>query len=143
MTNAAKSRLDLVLLAGLRAGPAYGYVIIEEITRRSSGLFDLSERTVSGAGCTPRQLTGSIAGGPSRSVAPLFHRGVLRRREPVTAPDDPIEVDMVTFARCLAVSLHRRRRVLEEVESHQRDVTDAPVVAGATREEAQPQGHHP
>ncbi|MGI8808567.1 MAG: PadR family transcriptional regulator [Acidimicrobiales bacterium] len=39
-------QLDLLLLSVLRAGPAHGYAVIEELKRRSDGLFDLTESTV-------------------------------------------------------------------------------------------------
>jgi PadR family transcriptional regulator PadR len=41
-----KGHLDAVVLAALEAGPAHGYAIIEEIRRRSAGVFDLPEGTV-------------------------------------------------------------------------------------------------
>jgi transcriptional regulator len=41
-----KGHLDLLLLAVLSPGPAHGYVIIEELKRRSGGTFDLPEGTV-------------------------------------------------------------------------------------------------
>ncbi len=41
-----KGHLDLLLLAALRAGPAHGYAIIEELRRRSEGTFDLPEGTI-------------------------------------------------------------------------------------------------
>ena len=41
-----KGQLELMLLAVLQAGPAYGYVIIDDIRHRSGGVFDLPESTV-------------------------------------------------------------------------------------------------
>jgi DNA-binding PadR family transcriptional regulator len=41
-----KGHLDLLLLAVVEAGPAHGYVIIEELRRRSSEAIDLPEGTV-------------------------------------------------------------------------------------------------
>jgi len=41
-----KGHLDAVVLAALEAGPAHGYAIIDEIRRRSVGVFDLPEGTV-------------------------------------------------------------------------------------------------
>ena len=38
--------LDLLLLSALRAEPAHGYAVIEELRRRSEGTFDLPESTV-------------------------------------------------------------------------------------------------
>jgi DNA-binding PadR family transcriptional regulator len=45
-TEALKGHLDLLLLSVLRARPAHGYAIIEELSRRSGGTFDLPEGTV-------------------------------------------------------------------------------------------------
>ena len=39
-------QLDLLLLSALRAEPAHGYAVIEELRRRSEGTFDLPESTV-------------------------------------------------------------------------------------------------
>jgi PadR family transcriptional regulator PadR len=44
--DALKGHLDLVLLAALAEGPAYGYALIDEIRGRSEGAFDLAEGTV-------------------------------------------------------------------------------------------------
>ena len=41
-----KGHLDVIVLAALEAGPAHGYAIIEEIRRRSGGVFDLPEGTI-------------------------------------------------------------------------------------------------
>jgi DNA-binding PadR family transcriptional regulator len=41
-----KGHLDALVLATLRAGPAHGYAVIEELKRRSEGAFDLAEGTV-------------------------------------------------------------------------------------------------
>ena len=41
-----KGHLDMIVLAALAAGPAHGYVVIEEIRRRSGGAFDLPEGTI-------------------------------------------------------------------------------------------------
>jgi PadR family transcriptional regulator, regulatory protein PadR len=41
-----KGHLDLLLLAVLEPRPAHGYVIIEELRRRSDGTFDLPEGTI-------------------------------------------------------------------------------------------------
>jgi PadR family transcriptional regulator, regulatory protein PadR len=41
-----KGHLDMIVLAALEAGPAHGYVVIEEIRRRSGGTFDLPEGTI-------------------------------------------------------------------------------------------------
>ena len=39
-------QLDLMLLAGLRTGPAHGYGLIDELRRRSAGAFLLPEGTI-------------------------------------------------------------------------------------------------
>ena len=44
--DALKGHLDLVLLAALAEGPAYGYALIDEIRGPSEGAFDLAEGTV-------------------------------------------------------------------------------------------------
>ena len=44
--DALKGHLDLLLLATLRAGPAHGYAVIQELRRRSDGTFDLPEGTI-------------------------------------------------------------------------------------------------
>jgi PadR family transcriptional regulator, regulatory protein PadR len=41
-----KGHLDMIVLAALSAGPAHGYAVIEEISRRSGRAFDLPEGTV-------------------------------------------------------------------------------------------------
>jgi DNA-binding PadR family transcriptional regulator len=41
-----KGHLNLLILAVLHAQPAHGYVIMEELRRRSGGTFDLPEGTV-------------------------------------------------------------------------------------------------
>jgi PadR family transcriptional regulator PadR len=41
-----KGHLDLLLLSTVADSPRHGYAIVEELRRRSSGLFDLSEGTV-------------------------------------------------------------------------------------------------
>lgn len=44
--DALKGHLELLLLATLRARPAHGYAIIEELKRRSGGAFELPEGTI-------------------------------------------------------------------------------------------------
>lgn len=46
MADAVKGQLEFMLLAVLQAGPAYGYHIIDQLKRRSDGVFDLPESTV-------------------------------------------------------------------------------------------------
>ena len=41
-----KGHLDLLLLAGVGAGPVHGYALIERLRRLSGGAFDLPEGTV-------------------------------------------------------------------------------------------------
>ena len=41
-----KGHLDLLLLSTVADAPRHGYAIVEELRRRSSGLFELSEGTV-------------------------------------------------------------------------------------------------
>ena len=41
-----KGHLDTIVLAALERGSAHGYAVIEEIHRRSDGVFDLPEGTV-------------------------------------------------------------------------------------------------
>ena len=41
-----KGHLDMIVLAALSSGPAHGYVVIQEIRRRSGGAFDLPEGTI-------------------------------------------------------------------------------------------------
>jgi PadR family transcriptional regulator PadR len=41
-----KGHLDALVLATLADGPAHGYAVIEELKRRSDGVFDLAEGTV-------------------------------------------------------------------------------------------------
>jgi PadR family transcriptional regulator PadR len=41
-----KGHLDSILLAALEPGPAHGYAIIEEISRRSDATFELPEGTI-------------------------------------------------------------------------------------------------
>src|SRR5919202_6282946 len=44
--EALKGHLEMLLLAALRAGPAHGYAVIEELRARSGGTFDLPEGTI-------------------------------------------------------------------------------------------------
>lgn len=44
--EALKGHLDLLLLAAVRARPAHGYAIIENLRSRSGGNFELPEGTV-------------------------------------------------------------------------------------------------
>jgi PadR family transcriptional regulator PadR len=46
MAEALKGHLDSLILAVVAAEPAHGYVIIEELKRRSGGTFTLPEGTV-------------------------------------------------------------------------------------------------
>ncbi len=42
----SRSSLELLLLAGLAAGPAHGYGLIEKLRNRSGGAFDFAEGSV-------------------------------------------------------------------------------------------------
>ena len=44
--EALKGHLDAMILAVVGAGPAHGYAVIEQLRRRSGGVFDLPEGTV-------------------------------------------------------------------------------------------------
>jgi len=44
--EAIKGHLELLLLAALKAGPAHGYAVIQELRLRSGGAFDLPEGTI-------------------------------------------------------------------------------------------------
>ena len=44
--EALKGHLDSMILAVVGAGPAHGYAVIEQLRRRSGGVFDLPEGTV-------------------------------------------------------------------------------------------------
>jgi DNA-binding PadR family transcriptional regulator len=41
-----KGHLDLILLAGLQAGPAYGYALIRDLRSRTGGSLDLTQGTL-------------------------------------------------------------------------------------------------
>lgn len=45
-SEALKGHLDSMILAVVGAGPAHGYAVIEQLKRRSGGVFDLPEGTV-------------------------------------------------------------------------------------------------
>ncbi|HZS30921.1 MAG TPA: helix-turn-helix transcriptional regulator [Gaiellaceae bacterium] len=44
--EALKGHLDSMILAVVGTGPAHGYAVIEQLRRRSGGVFDLPEGTV-------------------------------------------------------------------------------------------------
>jgi DNA-binding PadR family transcriptional regulator len=44
--EALKGHLDAMILAVVGAGPAHGYAVIEDLKRRSGGVFELPEGTV-------------------------------------------------------------------------------------------------
>ncbi|MGH3008222.1 MAG: PadR family transcriptional regulator [Gaiellaceae bacterium] len=44
--EALKGHLDAMILAVVGAAPAHGYAVIEQLRRRSGGVFDLPEGTV-------------------------------------------------------------------------------------------------
>jgi PadR family transcriptional regulator, regulatory protein PadR len=44
--EALKGHLELILLASLQSGPAYGYALIQQLRQRTDGRLDLTEGTV-------------------------------------------------------------------------------------------------
>jgi PadR family transcriptional regulator PadR len=44
--EALKGHMELILLASLQSGPAYGYALIQHLRRRTGGQLDLTEGTV-------------------------------------------------------------------------------------------------
>jgi PadR family transcriptional regulator len=44
--EALKGHMELILLASLQAGPAYGYALIQQLRERTEGDLDLTEGTV-------------------------------------------------------------------------------------------------
>jgi DNA-binding PadR family transcriptional regulator len=44
--EALKGHLELILLASLQSGPAYGYALIQHLRERTQGNLDLTEGTV-------------------------------------------------------------------------------------------------
>ena len=44
--EALKGHLELILLASLQSGPAYGYALIQHLRQRTGGQLDLTEGTV-------------------------------------------------------------------------------------------------
>lgn len=46
MTDSPKGQLDGMILAVVSSGPLHGYAVIEQLKRRSGGVFDLPEGTV-------------------------------------------------------------------------------------------------
>lgn len=75
-----KGHLDTIVLAALESGSAHGYAIIEEIRRRSDGVFDLPEGTIYPALHRLEEMgllssTWSIEAGRRRRVYSLTRRG--------------------------------------------------------------------
>jgi PadR family transcriptional regulator, regulatory protein PadR len=75
-----KGHLDTIVLAAVETGSAHGYAIIEEIRRRSGGMFDLPEGTVYPALHRLEEMgllmsTWSTASGRRRRVYELTKRG--------------------------------------------------------------------
>jgi DNA-binding PadR family transcriptional regulator len=83
MAETLKGHLDSLILAVVAAEPAHGYVIIEELKRRSRGTFSLPEGTVYPA-LHRLERAGllssgwSSAGGRRRRVYRLTRRGRTR-----------------------------------------------------------------
>jgi PadR family transcriptional regulator, regulatory protein PadR len=79
-SEALKGHLDSMILAIVGAAPAHGYAVIEQLRRRSGGVFDLPEGTVYPALHrleTEGLLTSSwaTASGRRRRVYKLTRRG--------------------------------------------------------------------
>jgi PadR family transcriptional regulator, regulatory protein PadR len=81
-----QGHLDGMLLAILTSGPLHGYAIVEEISRRSEGEFDLPEGTIypalhrlEAAGLLSSSW--EIVSGRRRRVYALSHSGVDAVRE--------------------------------------------------------------
>ena len=81
-----KGHLDVLMLAILDDGPAYGYRIIEELRLRSGGVFDLPEGSIypalhrlegAGMATSARQ----VIGGRERRVYRLSARGRAALRD--------------------------------------------------------------
>ena len=81
-----QGHLDGMLLAILKSGPLHGYAIVEEISRRSEGEFDLAEGTIYPALHRLEEaglLSSSweVVSGRRRRVYALSHSGVDAVRE--------------------------------------------------------------
>jgi len=81
-----QGHLDGMLLAILKSGPLHGYAIVEEISRRSEGEFDLAEGTIYPAlhRLEEADLLSSsweVVSGRRRRVYALSHSGVEAVRE--------------------------------------------------------------
>ena len=81
-----QGHLDGMLLAILKSGPRHGYAIVEEISRRSEGEFDLAEGTIYPALHRLEEaglLSSSweVVSGRRRRVYALSHSGVEAVRE--------------------------------------------------------------
>ena len=81
-----QGHLDGMLLAILKSGPLHGYAIVEEISRRSEGEFDLAEGTIYPALHRLEEaglLSSSweVVSGRRRRVYALSHSGVEAVRE--------------------------------------------------------------
>ena len=85
-----QGHLDGMLLAILQSGPLHGYAIVEEISRRSDGEFDLAEGTIypalhrlEDAGLLSSSW--EVVSGRRRRVYALSHSGVEAVRERVAS----------------------------------------------------------
>ena len=85
-----QGHLDGMLLAILQSGPLHGYAIVEEISRRSDGEFDLAEGTIypalhrlEDAGLLSSSW--EVVSGRRRRVYALSHSGVDAVRERVAS----------------------------------------------------------
>jgi DNA-binding PadR family transcriptional regulator len=85
-----QGHLNGMLLAILQSGPLHGYAIVEEISRRSEGEFDLAEGTIypalhrlEDAGLLSSSW--EVVSGRRRRVYALSHNGVEAVRERVAS----------------------------------------------------------
>ena len=81
-----QGHLDGMLLAVLEAGPLHGYAIVDELSRRSAGEFDLAEGTVypalhrlEAAGLLNSRW--EVVSGRRRRVYALSHTGAVQVHE--------------------------------------------------------------
>ena len=88
--EALKGHLDLLLLAVLDGGPAHGYAVIDDLRRRSDGVFDLPEGTIypalhrlEGSGLVKSEW--SVQNGRRRRVYTLTRKGRRALGEQSTA----------------------------------------------------------
>lgn len=98
-----KGHLDNILLAALRAGPAHGYGLIEDLRRRSEGHFDLPEGTVYPA-LHRLELARLIESSWSHSPEGRRRRMYALTRKGVTALDER-QSDWSRFSKAVSLCL--------------------------------------